>query len=81
MLDAGGTPVPGGRVEVAMEYRNGTLFIRSSRTTVADATGTFTFAGLGAGPHAIRVDADGLETKIVEYDVQAATERVDVLID
>lgn len=81
VLDPGGIPVPGGRVEVAMEYRNGTLFIRSSRTTVADATGTFTFAGLGPGTHAIRVDADGRETKVVEYDVQAAMERVDVLID
>ena len=64
-----------------MEYRYGTLLLRSSRTKVADAAGTSAFAGLGPGTRANRLDADGLGTAVVEHAIQSATERVDLLID
>lgn len=80
VVDVAGQPVPGSRIWLTMDVRAHGVSSRSTRRTTADAQGFFGFTGVGPGPHQVRVDAPGFRPSVIDHDVQAAVERVHVVM-
>jgi hypothetical protein len=81
IVDAQGIPVSAGQIWLSMDHRANGIHSRSTRMTTADASGFFTFTGIGPGLHQVRVDAPGFETATQQHLVAAPVERIRVILD
>jgi len=75
-----GAPAPASQVWLSLEPQGTGVLSRSTRLTTSDANGWFAFTGVGPGPHRLRVIPPGAEGVSLTRDVQAAIERVQVVV-
>ncbi len=71
VLDEAGFPLAAPEVYLTWSHGRGRVSSTAVRRTAADADGFFRFVGLGAGPHAITVNAPGYRTGRLDHYVGA----------
>jgi protocatechuate 3,4-dioxygenase beta subunit len=80
VFDPSGAPVAAGRVVLQMNYSDGSIRSRSWRVTTTDSQGQFAFSGIGPGPHAVSVRADGRDEVTMDISVAQPVERISIIL-
>ena len=78
LLNSDGTAAPGVRVSLEWSGAMGDVVSRSSRETITDADGTFTFTQLGSGVHVVSAALAGAGGVRVEHQVGPGAEPVHI---